>query len=116
MAIDRPREPSANGRGSAAGGRNRGRGFSRSAHQAWQIERQNRKGKQQRDQDSVASALAETRAVMGEDFWPYGFARNRDEIAAMTRYAHEDGLAAREVDSEELFHPSTLGLAAQVAR
>jgi len=59
-----------------------------------------------------ASALAETKAVMGEDFWPYGFARNRDEIAAMTRYAHEDGLAAREVAPEELFHPSTLGLTA----
>ena len=50
----------------------------------------------------------ETRAVMGDNIWPYGFAENRDEIAAMTRYAHDDGLAGHVVDPEELFHPSTL--------
>ena len=60
----------------------------------------------------AARALQETRDVMGEDFWSYGFARNRDEIAAMTRYAHEDGLATRQVAPEDLFHPSTLELTA----
>ncbi|MCC7346185.1 MAG: ABC transporter substrate-binding protein, partial [Variibacter sp.] len=48
-----------------------------------------------------------TRAVMGKNIWPYGLAENRDEIAAMTRYAQQDGLAPRMVDPAELFHPST---------
>lgn len=47
-------------------------------------------------------------ALMGGDPWPYGFARNRDEIAAMIRYAAEDGLIATPVAPEALFHPSTL--------
>ncbi len=56
----------------------------------------------------VATALADTQAVMGADIWPYGFARNRDELAAMTRYAHEDGLTATRLDPAALFDPSTL--------
>lgn len=58
----------------------------------------------------VAAALAETKAVMGVDIWPYGFPRNREEITAMTRYAHEDGLTAERLQPEALFHPSTLEL------
>lgn len=42
--------------------------------------------------------------------WPYGFARNRAEIEAMARYAHADGIAARLVSPEELFHPTTHAL------
>ncbi len=57
----------------------------------------------------IAAAAAEQAEIMGGDPWPIGFARNRDEIAAMTRYALADGLTAREVPPEELFHPSTLG-------
>ena len=57
----------------------------------------------------AAEAAAQT-ALMGGDPWPYGFARNRDEIAAMIRYAVHDGLAARPLDPAELFHASTLDL------
>ena len=56
----------------------------------------------------IAAAYAEQSAAMGGDPWPYGFARNRDEIAAMIRFAQADGLAARDVTPEELFHPSVL--------
>jgi 4,5-dihydroxyphthalate decarboxylase len=49
-------------------------------------------------------------AAMGGNPWPYGFARNRDEIAAMIRFAVADGLAAREIAPETLFHPSVLDL------
>ena len=59
-----------------------------------------------------AAAFAEQERAMGGDPWPYGFARNREEIAAMARYAREDGLAGRDVAPEELFHPSTHGEAA----
>jgi 4,5-dihydroxyphthalate decarboxylase len=56
----------------------------------------------------IPSHVEETRAVMGKNIWPYGFNENGDEIAAMARYAHQDGLTKRAVDPAELFHPSTL--------
>ena len=59
-----------------------------------------------------AMALEDAKALMGEDFWPYGFRRNYDELATMTRYAVEDGLTTWRVKPEELFHPSTLDLVA----
>ena len=46
--------------------------------------------------------------MMGGNPWPYGFTRNREELAAMCRYAKEDGLAPRLLGAEELFHASTL--------
>ena len=55
----------------------------------------------------AAEAEAQTR-IMGGDPWPYGFERNRKEIAAMIRYAVGDGLAAHAVEPETLFHPDTL--------
>jgi len=59
----------------------------------------------------LASAFEEQMAIMGGDPWPYGFARNRAEVAAMIRFAMADGLAAREIAPEDLFHPSTLDAA-----
>lgn len=56
----------------------------------------------------IAAAYEEQAAAMGGDPWPYGFARNRDEIAAMIRFAVADGLAAQDIPPEALFHPSTL--------
>jgi 4,5-dihydroxyphthalate decarboxylase len=56
----------------------------------------------------IAAAYEEQAAVMGGDPWPYGFARNREEVAAMIRYAVADGLAAEAIPPEALFHPSTL--------
>lgn len=55
----------------------------------------------------VAEAEA-TRAVMGEDFWPYGFEANRTTLSAAVRYSHEQDLSARRLSVEELFVPSTL--------
>jgi 4,5-dihydroxyphthalate decarboxylase len=57
----------------------------------------------------AAAAFEEQAAIMGGDPWPYGFARNREEIAAMVRFAVADGLAAEPIQPEALFHPSTLG-------
>ncbi len=48
---------------------------------------------------------------MGEDFWSYCVGPNRTTLEAMARYAHEQGVAARALDVEELFVPSTLDLA-----
>jgi 4,5-dihydroxyphthalate decarboxylase len=63
----------------------------------------------------IAAEAAAQSDVMGGNPWPYGFARNRDEIAAMIRYAVHDGLAARDPDPAELFHPSTLDLLDEAA-
>lgn len=51
----------------------------------------------------VAAELAETRALMGPDYWPYGLAPNRPVLAAMLRHLWEDGLLARQLAPEELF-------------
>ena len=56
----------------------------------------------------IAAAYEEQAKAMGGDLWPYGFARNRDEVAAMIRFAVADGLAAAPIEPEALFHPSTL--------
>jgi len=50
------------------------------------------------------------RALMGEDYWPYGFAENRKVLDTFTRYHHEQGLSARKVAPEEIFTASTLEL------
>jgi len=49
-----------------------------------------------------------TRALMGDDFWPYGAEQNRATLEALIRYSHSQGLAARIVPIEELFAPSSL--------
>lgn len=46
--------------------------------------------------------------LMGEDFWPYGFEKNRECLATFLRYHHESGLSPRVLEPEELFAPETL--------
>jgi 4,5-dihydroxyphthalate decarboxylase len=58
----------------------------------------------------AAEEYAETKAVMGDDYWRYGIESNRKELETLMRYAHEQGLVATRGDFEEMFHPSTLGL------
>ena len=59
----------------------------------------------------VGAELAATRAVLGEDVWPYGVAENRREIEALIRYQVEQGLTDREQSVEELFAETTLAVA-----
>ena len=54
-----------------------------------------------------AAELEATRELMGENFWPYGIEPNRKVLEAMFQYSHEQGLASRRLEIEELFHPST---------
>lgn len=49
-----------------------------------------------------------TRAVLGDDFWPYGLTDNRTTLATFLRYSYDQGLAARKLEPEELFAPETL--------
>ncbi|MBV8748412.1 MAG: ABC transporter substrate-binding protein [Candidatus Eremiobacteraeota bacterium] len=56
-----------------------------------------------------AAAEAEaTRALMGEDWWPYGLAGNEKTLATFARYSHEQGLSKRMLTPRDLFAPETL--------
>ena len=58
----------------------------------------------------VGQELEETRALMGDNFWPYGIESNRKALEALFQYSHEQGLAKRRLTIEELFHASTIDL------
>jgi 4,5-dihydroxyphthalate decarboxylase len=44
--------------------------------------------------------------LMGNDYWRYGVAECAHEIKTLARYSFDQGLAARELTLEEIFHPS----------
>jgi 4,5-dihydroxyphthalate decarboxylase len=45
---------------------------------------------------------------MGADFWPYGIEPDQETLDHFLEYHHAQGLSARRLAVEELFHPSTL--------
>jgi 4,5-dihydroxyphthalate decarboxylase len=49
-----------------------------------------------------------TRDLMGEDYWPYGFAANHHVLETLHSYLLEQGLIQQRLDLERLFAPSTL--------
>jgi len=51
--------------------------------------------------------VEQTERVLGKDFWPYGFAANGHTLKTFLRYSHEQGLASRLYQPEELFAPET---------
>ena len=53
------------------------------------------------------AAVEDTVALMGDDWWPYGFERNRAVIDKFLGYHHEQGLSSRRLAPEELFAPET---------
>jgi 4,5-dihydroxyphthalate decarboxylase len=56
----------------------------------------------------VPAMVADMRAMAGPDPWPYGLDANRITLEAFTRWAHEQGVASRPVQPEELFAPQVL--------
>jgi 4,5-dihydroxyphthalate decarboxylase len=56
----------------------------------------------------LTSHVEETRALMGDDFWAYGFESNRASLVTFLRYHHEQGLSKRLLEPEELFAPETM--------
>jgi 4,5-dihydroxyphthalate decarboxylase len=57
----------------------------------------------------VVAEVEETRALMGDDPFPYGVARNRKTVETLSGYSFRQGLAPRRLTAEEMFCPSTLG-------
>jgi len=56
----------------------------------------------------IAAELAETRGLMGDDIWPYGFKENYKELETMCRWSLSQGISGGQMDPAELFHPATL--------
>src|SRR6186713_2462135 len=56
----------------------------------------------------VEERVAETRALMGDDYWPYGVESNRKTLDTFLHHHHAQGLSSRRLKVEELFHPGTL--------
>jgi 4,5-dihydroxyphthalate decarboxylase len=55
----------------------------------------------------VEEMLRDARALMGEDFWSYGVAPNRKVLDYFLGQHHAQGLSARRLSVDELFHPAT---------
>lgn len=56
----------------------------------------------------LSALIAENRAVLGDDWWPYGIARNRSTFDTFLRYHFEQGLSKRRMQIEEVFVPYLL--------
>ncbi|HET7197323.1 MAG TPA: ABC transporter substrate-binding protein, partial [Burkholderiales bacterium] len=56
----------------------------------------------------LVAHVEEARAMLGEDWWPYGLAANRHVLDTFLRYHHEQGLSKRRRAPEEIFAAETL--------
>ncbi|HEY4659068.1 MAG TPA: hypothetical protein VIH11_06135 [Gemmatimonadaceae bacterium] len=56
----------------------------------------------------LTAHVAEAKRELGEDWWAYGLAANRQVLETFLRYHHEQGLSRRRYAPEELFAPETL--------
>ncbi|MEP6702175.1 MAG: ABC transporter substrate-binding protein [Betaproteobacteria bacterium] len=56
----------------------------------------------------LTSHVEQTRELMGDDYWAYGFDKNRKTLATFLRYHHEQGLSKTLRTPEELFAPETM--------
>ena len=55
----------------------------------------------------VEEQLKAAREAMGDDYWSYGVAPNRQTLETFLRHHHSQGLSSRHLTVEELFHPAT---------
>jgi 4,5-dihydroxyphthalate decarboxylase len=52
--------------------------------------------------------VEDTRALMGQDFWPYGVEPNVHVLETFLRYSHEQGLSRHQLKPHDLFAKETL--------
>jgi len=55
--------------------------------------------------------LANEQRIFGADPWAYGLAPNRHALEQFLAYCHAQGISARNIAPEEIFHPTTIDLA-----
>lgn len=51
----------------------------------------------------LVEEMEKTREVLGDDFWPYGFAANVENVDTVLRYLFEQGLTEKRMGPEALF-------------
>ncbi|MBB2926596.1 4,5-dihydroxyphthalate decarboxylase [Paraburkholderia silvatlantica] len=56
----------------------------------------------------LSHLMQENMDTLGEDWWPYGIAKNRPAIEAFLRYHYEQGLSKKRWAIEEVFVPALL--------
>jgi 4,5-dihydroxyphthalate decarboxylase len=56
----------------------------------------------------LVAEAEETRALMGDDPFPYGVARNRKTLETLAGYTFKQGLAPRRLSIADMFCESTL--------
>jgi 4,5-dihydroxyphthalate decarboxylase len=56
----------------------------------------------------IEDQLRAARALLGDDFWSYGFEANRHVLSRFLERHHAEGLSSRLLQPEELFHPASL--------
>ncbi|HET7548221.1 MAG TPA: hypothetical protein VFJ86_10640 [Usitatibacter sp.] len=52
--------------------------------------------------------VEDARALMGDDYWSYGFQANRAVLDTFLRYHHEQGLSKTRLEAEAIFAPETM--------
>jgi 4,5-dihydroxyphthalate decarboxylase len=55
----------------------------------------------------VEEQLKAARDAMGEDYWAYGVAASRRTLETFVRHHHAQGLSAKLMSVDEIFHPAT---------
>jgi hypothetical protein len=55
-----------------------------------------------------SNLVNEDRALLGDDWWPYGLSANREAIEAILRYHFEQGITQRQYKIEDIFVPDLL--------
>ena len=55
----------------------------------------------------VEEQLKAARETLGADFWSYGVAPNLRTLETFARHHHSQGLSARRMAVEEIFHQAT---------
>ena len=55
----------------------------------------------------VEEQLKSARDTLGDDYWAYGVAASRRTLEAFVRHHHAQGLSARLMSVDEIFHPAT---------
>jgi 4,5-dihydroxyphthalate decarboxylase len=52
--------------------------------------------------------VEEEQRILGDDPWPFGIERNRNNLDRFMQYSVDQGLLPKKLALEEIFHPSTL--------
>jgi 4,5-dihydroxyphthalate decarboxylase len=52
--------------------------------------------------------VEDARALMGQDFWPYGVEPNLHVLETFLRYSHQQGLSRHQLKPHDLFARETL--------